>query len=532
MRVCPRCAESTDESGRFCAACGAEMRSARVHTDPGLPGSEATADLVASPSSTLSLLGALVDNQFEVSAVIASGAFATVYRARQRGIDRDCALKVPTFEIASDPVQAKRFAREARAAARVRHPGVVTIYSVGEVPDGRPYLAMELVSGEPLTTILEGGVVAPTRALKIGRLIASALAETHAAGVIHRDLKPSNIIWQRDRTGDDRVTIVDFGIAVSKPGSSDATRLTAGGLIGTPHYMSPEQAHGEAVDGRADLYALGCILFELVTGSTLFDGSGYEIMLAHLGKVPPRARERVPSVPLALDALIWDLVAKRPEDRPASVDAVVVRIDDALADLDLVSDATRIRAPRAKRPTGATKRDLPEANRALFEGSTVAAPSVRDAPEMSGRRARWIVGIALGAVATAGAGVVIVKVLSGGDPTGRDVASPAVAVAPLGDRAYVKDDGETTLRMTLPDPLAVNAPITAHLQLWNKLGQPITDPPVLTIEDPHGAAKGFSAKRVGDGFEFRRTMHAPGRYLIRVFPAGTDSELDVEVEAR
>lgn len=484
-----------------------------------------------SPAATLALVGARVDNQFEVSTVIASGAFATVYRARQLGIDRDCALKVPTHEIASDPVMAKRFAREARAAARVRHPGVVTIYAVGEVPDGRPYLAMELVAGEPLTTILEGGVVAPIRALKIGRLIASALAETHAAGVIHRDLKPSNIIWQRDRTGDDRVTIVDFGIAVSKPGNSDATRLTAGGLIGTPHYMSPEQAHGEAVDGRTDLYALGCILFELVTGSTLFDGSGYEIMLAHLGKVPPRARDRVPSTPLALDALIWDLVAKRPEDRPASADAVVARIDDALADLDLVSQATRIRAPRAKRPTGATKRDLPEANRALFEGSTVAAPSVRDeaAPEMSRRRARWIVGLALGAVALAGAGVVLAKVLSGGDATASDATSPTVTA---GDRAYVKDDGETTLRMTLPDPLVVNTPITARLQLWNKLGQPIADPPVLTIEDPHGAAKGFSAKRVGDGFEFRRTMRAPGRYLIRVFPAGTDSELDVEVEAK
>ena len=502
------------------------MSSNRAHRNPGAPELDAAAEL-GSPASTL--LGARIDDQFEVTTVIATGAFATVYRARQLGIDRDCALKVPTYEIASDPVMAKRFAREARAAARVRHPGVVTIYAVGELPDGRPYLAMELVAGEPLDTILAAGVVAPIRALKIGRLIAGALAETHAADVIHRDLKPSNIIWQRDRAGDDRITIVDFGIAVSKPGSSDATRLTAGGLIGTPHYMSPEQAHGEAVDGRADLYALGCILFELVTGATLFDGSGYEVMLAHLGRVPPRARDRVPTVPLALDTLIWELVAKRPEERPPSADVVVARIDEALADLDLVSEATRIRAPRAKRPTGATKRDLPAANRAV-QASTVAGPSGRDAAPTSGarsgRRAGWIVVLALAAVA--GTGVVLAKVFSGGEATASDAAAAADAQA--GNRAYVRDDGETTLRMTLPEPLAVNTPITAHLQLWNKLGQPITDPPVLTVEDPHGAAKGFSAKRVGPDFEFRRTMRSPGRYVIRVFPAGTDSELDVEVE--
>ena len=502
----------------------------RASTDPGALGSAATAvlDLPVDPgarSSTASLLGARIDEQFEVEAPLGVGAFAAVYRARQLGIDRAVALKVPTHEIALDPVMAKRFAREARAAARIRHPGVVTIYAVGELPDGRPYLAMELVEGDALTSILEHGPLPATRALRVGRLIASALSDTHAAGVIHRDLKPSNIIWRRDRAGDDRIVIVDFGIAVCKPGNADATRLTAGGLIGTPHFMSPEQAHGEAVDGRADLYALGCILFELVTGTTPFAGSGYEVMLAHLGKLPPRASERRPSVPLALDALIAELLAKRPEDRPASADAVVARIDAALADLEAVSAATHVRAPRPRRPTAATKRDLPDLDRAAWAGTTLGGAAVaQDIPE---RRARWIVGLAIATVVMAAGGFGLAKILSGGDATASDV----LARTKPGERAYTADDGETTMNLTLPDPLHPGAPVTGHVQLWNKYGQPLTDAPVLTIEDPHGVAKGFNAKRQGDNqFAFTRALHATGRYIIRVFPPNTDSMLEVRID--
>src|SRR5207302_738749 len=159
-----------------------------------------------------SLLGRTVGD-FAIEAVIGGGSFGTVYRGRQLGLDRPVAIKVPTYELAADPVQARRFARAARAAARLVPPGRVSIP------------------------------------------------------------------------------------AVSSPGNADATRPTTGGLIGKPHYMSPEQAQGEHVDGRADLYALGCILFELVTAATPFDGSGFEVLLAHLGRPPPRASERNPEVP-------------------------------------------------------------------------------------------------------------------------------------------------------------------------------------------------------------------------------------------
>src|SRR5204863_7208884 len=254
-------------------------------------------------SAAASLVGITVDG-FLIEAVLGGGSFGAVYRGRQVGLDRIVAIKVPTHEIATDPVMARRFAREARAAARITHPGVVTIYAVGELPDGRPYIAMELVDGQPLDRILADGPLPPVRALEIARQVASALSDTHAKDVVHRDLKPSNIVWRRDRNGDDRITLVDFGIAVCKPGTADATRLTAGGLIGTPHYMSPEQAHGDQVDARADLYALGCILFELLTGDPPFDGSGFEVLLAHLGRPVPKPSEKVRSTPPSVDELV------------------------------------------------------------------------------------------------------------------------------------------------------------------------------------------------------------------------------------
>ncbi|MBC7974267.1 MAG: protein kinase, partial [Myxococcales bacterium] len=356
MQACPGCGTTTEEAGRFCPACGAvvvDSPSENIAVDVAPTGAERGG----------SLIGRSVGD-FVIEAVLGGGSFGTVYRGRQLGLDRPVAIKVPSYEIAADPIQARRFAREARAAARVVHPGVVAIYGVGDLEDGRPYLAMQLIEGEPLDHILADGPVPVVRALRIARNIASALSETHAADVVHRDLKPSNVMWRVDRNGDDRITLVDFGIAVCRPGNADATRLTTGGLIGTPHYMSPEQAHGEQVDARADLYALGCVLFELVTGETPFDGSGFEVLLAHLNHPVPRASERNARVDPAIDSLILRLLEKKPERRPVSADAVVAMIDAILRQLVDSQDAAGSehhsggRGSRAEpRPGGHRRRD-------------------------------------------------------------------------------------------------------------------------------------------------------------------------------
>ncbi|HEV7554075.1 MAG TPA: serine/threonine-protein kinase, partial [Kofleriaceae bacterium] len=367
MRVCSSCSTSTpiDETGRYCPECGAGFPEDKA--DP----TGATAVLCADPGG--SLIGTTIDHQFIVDGVLGGGSFGTVYRGRQLGLDRHVALKVPTAEISTDPVMARRFAREARSAARVHHPGVVAIYAVGTLPDGRPYLAMEMISGTPLDTILADGKLPPLRALAIARDVASALSETHAADVIHRDLKPSNIVWRRDRNGDDRITLVDFGIAVCKPGNADASRLTANGLIGTPHYMSPEQAHGEQVDSRSDLYSLGCILFELLTGETPFDGSGFEVLLAHLGRPVPVPSERVAELPACVDRIIAKLLAKKPDERCQTADELVIRLDEAIAELE---GHARLR-PKTARSSGIDR-----------------AP----------RRSRWGIGAAVAAIALCAAG--------------------------------------------------------------------------------------------------------------------------------
>ncbi len=527
MRVCTACATNTDESGRFCPACGA------VLVDPVVVDAAAeTAQLDDAGSlaetSRKSLVGKTIDG-FVFESILGGGSFGTVYRGRQLGLDRQVAIKVPTQEIAADPVMARRFAREARSAAKITHPGVVAIYAVGELLDGRPYLAMQLIDGAPLDRILETGPVPVRRTLGIARLIASALSETHAADVVHRDLKPSNIIWRRDRNGDDRITLVDFGIAIAKPGNADATRLTTNGVIGTPHYMSPEQAHGDSVDHRADLYALGCIMFELLTGKPPFDGSGFEVLLAHLGRPIPVPSERNPDVPEVVDALVTRLMAKKVDDRPRSADEVVELIDDALGSLDGAgrSAGATVRAPRAKRKS--------------------AAPTMHEKPGIAPRsRARWIALGVLGVVALSGAGFAALKLsrnssaaMAGGDAARPDDAPDPTAPSPVaGRRTVVVDDGEMATRVTLQDPILAGTRTLTLLEIWNAIGAPLdVDHVVITIEDPNGGAGGLTAtpvKNTKGKYAFKHTFPSPGHYIVRVFPpeVATVFLVDVDVAAR
>ncbi|CAN5908103.1 hypothetical protein BH11MYX3_BH11MYX3_43450 [soil metagenome] len=478
-------------------------------------------------TSRRSLVGKTFDG-FVVESILGGGSFGTVYRARQLGLDRPVAIKVPTAEIAADPVMARRFAREARSAARITHPGVVAIYAVGELGDGRPYLAMQLIDGEPLDRILETGPVSPVRTLRIARLVASALSETHAADVVHRDLKPTNIVWRRDRNGDDRITLVDFGIAVCKPGNADATRLTTNGVIGTPHYMSPEQAHGEVVDHRADLYALGCIMFELLTGRPPFEGSGFEVLLAHLGRPIPAPSEKQPDVPEVVDRLVMHLMAKKPEDRPRSADELVEQIDEALLSLAGLapSPEATVRAPRSKRKS--------------------AAPTLHEKPAMRRSSSGRLVAIGLaGAVMVFLAGFAAFRLSRGpntaalavgdaGSDADPDVDDPAAPSPFTGSRTVVADDGEMSARVTLYDPIVARTRTRTSLEIWNAIGAPFDVPQVVvTIEDPHGGATGITAtasKRTKGKYAFKYVFPAPGHYVLRVFPPEVASVFLIDVD--
>lgn len=578
VQQCTACSTVTDEAGRFCPECGAVLVAAdesvislkrasrprmaaptgtipigsrkQVTRPPvsGQPGSgqpvnarattapaaqTAAKQAVVDPAAetregstgkntSASLVGTTVDG-FAIEGTLGGGAFGTVYRGRQVGLDRVVAIKVPTYEIAADPIMSKRFAREAKSAARVNHPGVVAIHAVGELPDGRPYLAMQLVEGEPLDRILADGPVPVARALRIARQIASALSETHAVEVVHRDLKPTNVMWRQDRNGDDRITLVDFGIAVCKPGNADATRLTAGGLIGTPHYMSPEQAHGEVVDARADLYALGCLLFELVTGTTPFEGSGFEVLLAHLGRPAPRASERNPDVPEAVDDLLQALMAKRPDDRIANADAVVARIDETLDSLDQNAPAPVPKRPRPKRKTDRTRRDRPLPFAATLPSDVVPAP-----PKVP--RARYLALGALAALVVSGAAFAIYV---------RTLPEPP---DPITRREILLDEGnEMRLRLFVPDPLVHSTTRDSRifLELRNKLGKVVaTDEDlIVSVTHPDGKIVSLEARRRSssanrDQYGFAYRFETPGSYTIQVAPSVASSPFATKLDVR
>jgi serine/threonine-protein kinase len=566
MRVCPRCEAKTDESGTFCPDCGTSFMSAMsalsqsaIATMPRaalVDPTAATGSLAANAvpptvvirdgqpvapnapqaeitAATSNLVGYTIDHQFVVEAELGGGAFGMVYRGRQLGLDRVVAIKVPTHQIAADPVMAKRFAREARSAAKIQHPGVVAIHAVGELPDGRPYLVMQFVEGQPLDRILEDGPLSATRALRIIRAVASALSETHAAGVVHRDLKPSNIMWQRDRNGDDRLTIVDFGIAASKPGTADASRLTSNGLIGTPHYMSPEQAHGETVDARADLYALGCLLFELVTNAPPFEGSAFEVLLAHLGKAAPVPSERNERVPEVIDGMCATLLAKKPEHRPQTADEVVTLVDVALAELaspsafdSLAKTAKKPR--RKKRPTALTRPDLPDDYLAEVAGATRQRP----------RHTVLQLGLgALAGVALACAGVLVLgrgHLAAGVEDATEDEPEKTLSGSAPRLHQINADDGEIVIHVEVPDPIVANQLVHPHIDIKNKLGQTIkTSELVVTVVSDTGATGLVAHPRSrGPGYAFRYTFPHAGRYMLKVFPPSVASAFEIPLDVR
>lgn len=260
-----------------------------------------------------------------IEAPAGCGGFSSVYRAS--GPDgRPVAIKVLRRELSASPRILERFAREARALARLDHPGIVALREVGALLDGRPYLVMDWLDGTTLADELgAAGRLSLAEVMALGGDVAAALAAAHRAGVIHRDLKTSNVVLV---PGPDRrrAVVVDFGIAklLETDGDPDgaAGPLTTGTPLGTPLVMSPEQIRGEPVDGRTDVYALGVMLFAMATGQPPFDSkTPLGLIDAHLTAPPPRPSDRAP-VPRELDELVLSCLAKDPVDRPGSAEEV------------------------------------------------------------------------------------------------------------------------------------------------------------------------------------------------------------------
>jgi tetratricopeptide (TPR) repeat protein/predicted Ser/Thr protein kinase len=280
--------------------------------------------------------------QYRLTKELGKGGFATVYRALQPTLNRDVAVKVLHPEFIRDERALRRFKREALAVARLAHPNIVAVYDYGE-HDGRAYLVMEYVAGKNLKNRL-GRPTALSLALEVVTAVGSALDYAHSKGLVHRDVKPGNILF----TEDNRIVLSDFGIVRLADDQSSLTR----GVIGTPQYMAPEQALGREVDGRSDLYSLGIVLFEMLTGRVPFKGDTPVATLSmHATLPPPSARERNPELSEVIDAVVARTLAKAPEDRFQSGQELRTALAEAIAASQHPTESTVLVTSTAVTPT-------------------------------------------------------------------------------------------------------------------------------------------------------------------------------------
>ena len=269
--------------------------------------------------------GTIIADRFEIESFLAAGGMAQVYVARQINIDRRVAMKVLSPMFSMNPSVVMRFFREARVIAQLSHPNTVRLFDMGETPDKRLYMAMELLEGAELSERIRQGRMNAAEALPIVRQVAGSLSEAHAKGIIHRDLKPDNIFLTKLNF----VKVLDFGIAKLKQGDEDdERRLTKVGTApGTPEYMSPEQARGKELDARSDLYSLGVVLYEMLAGRPPFEEETFlATILMHVQSPPPPLPDDIPAD--LRNYVINRLLAKDPNCRPDNADAFIREIDE------------------------------------------------------------------------------------------------------------------------------------------------------------------------------------------------------------
>ena len=422
-KVCPQCGDSFEGDIRFCPRDGTPL----------------------STGAAEGLIGRIIAERYRILDKLGEGGMGRVYLAEHIHMGRRCAVKVMSPALLHDPDSISRFAREAANASRITHPNVAAIYDYGQTPDRIVYLAMELVEGGSLAHGLERqGALQAARAVHIASQVADALTAAHELGIVHRDLKPDNIMLARGRTGLDLVKVVDFGIAKAQKGGKQ-TVTRAGFVVGTPAYMSPEQILGDELDGRSDLYSLGCILFEMLTGQRAFAGpSGEVVIRKRLTENPPPPSQIRPDLGPELDAIVTRTMARSPDQRFAS--AAELR-----SALEAVSVASAQQpwwrsagpSPGGIAPAGASLLGTPVQPDAASPGSvwtTPAAPPSRlgDRSVVLRRRANGmnvplIGGLIGGTILVAAAGFVVWRLLAQPERTpGNVTPDSAVASQPAG----------------------------------------------------------------------------------------------------
>ncbi len=368
--------------------------------------------------------------KYELRSKLGQGTFGLVFVARDLELDRDVAIKLLNPTHLTNAEIHHRFLQEARASARISHPGIVTVLDCGKAGTELgecAYIVLELLQGESLTSRLgRSGKLAPDTAVEVARQIASAIAAAHRADVLHRDLKPDNVYLVPDPAvpAGERVKVLDFGLA--RIGASRHTMMNT--VFGTPRYMSPEQCRSAAmIDHRSDIYSLGCILFELVTGHTPFEGDLRALVEGHQRVPAPRARQLAPEISASLDDLIACMLAKDPADRPQSM----IEVQSALQHQGAVSPGVAVTLP----PFPAQLIALPEPAR--DESGVLLVPpiipfDIPDTARVRHRRPRRgrKTPVVAAAIAFCVAAALTALAIRGNTPTAAAAPSPAAASIP------------------------------------------------------------------------------------------------------
>src|SRR5437899_4011516 len=361
---CSRCGTQNDDSSKFCRSCGLDLTT----TTPVRAVHDQQPDV-----TEIDLVREQLQDEYDILEELGRGGMAIVFRAREKQLERDVAIKVLPFSLAFDKEFVERFQREARTAAKLEHPSIIPIYRVGK--NGRViYFVMKFLRGKPLSAVLGTRGALPVPEIKKTLIeVGRALAYAHKSGIVHRDIKPDNIMF--DEHG--QAVVTDFGIAKAAVGG----KLTGTGMaIGTPHYMSPEQARAQQLDGRSDLYSLGVVAYQCLAGVVPFDGEdSFSIGYKHIMEEMP-----VPRLDSAekreLFEIVRKMMAKKPEDRFQDADDLVQALEGGtFAPLAIATAPTRAIPSLSKLPAALTT-PLPKAERpaapAEHHRSVAAAVSI------------------------------------------------------------------------------------------------------------------------------------------------------------
>ena len=494
VKCCPECAQRYSHDSMFCPFDGSKLEEMIwvAPTDPSVD----------------PLLGTVVDGRYRVARVLGEGGTATVYEVMHETLARAFAMKVLRRDVAADPSLAARFIQEARATASLKHPHIVSITDFGHLPDKTPYFVMERLVGQTLAHVCKvGGQLPMDRAVHIILNVSSAVAAAHEAGIVHRDLKPENIFLVGPIDGEgphgDDVRVVDFGAAKI----AGASRITKTGIVfGTPHYMSPEQASGQPVDHRADVYALGVVMYELFSGHLPFEADTQMGVLTKHMFVEPSPFATVDegdavSVLGALEAVTLRAMAKKPEHRFQTMAALAAELERTVSfdgeNVALAPGWSPAPRKRVSRPLGELSRALEGPDRS----EVYASSDLPIVPTTS-----WRGAAVAGVVVVLGVTVASLALGRHG-AAARAAATTPVATAESSSSAPVSPSSPSSPSIpaaaTTPSATASSSLVTVHVtttppfaEVWQDGRRVGTTPADISV-DPRGPAVHATLRAAG-----------------------------------